>query len=135
MIVVAIIGILASIAVPAYSKHVGRAKLAEVFTLVNGAKFALYDARATTGAMPIDDDLVETAIQDGFEQSDYIVSAAYSSTADTARYALTIQDIGSSANGRVIELLFDSTQPSNSVVCSGSGTTVPDDLLPRHCRS
>ena len=134
MIVVAIVGILASVAVPAYSKYISRAKVGTIFALVGGAKFALYDAHATNGTMPIDDDLVEAEVQSGFEQSDFVASAVYTSTADTARYVLTLQGIGSSANNRTIELLFDGTQPVDDIVCNGAGTTVPDDLLPKDCR-
>jgi len=134
MIVVAIIGLLASVAIPAYSKYISRAKITEIFALSSGAKFALYDTHATTGEMPVDDDDVEAAIQSGFESSDYITSAVYVSTADTARYTITLQGIGSAANGKTIDFLFDGTRPTDGVVCNGVGTTVPDDLLPRHCR-
>ena len=43
MIVVAIIGILAAIAIPQYQNYVARSQVAEAFTLMNGAKTAVQD--------------------------------------------------------------------------------------------
>ena len=43
MIVVAIIGILAAVAVPQYQNYIARAQVAEAFTLMDGAKVAIQD--------------------------------------------------------------------------------------------
>lgn len=52
MIVVAIIGILASLAVPAYQNYVIRARVAEGLGLLSGAKPAIVTHYASTGSMP-----------------------------------------------------------------------------------
>ncbi|CRI66222.1 hypothetical protein THIOKS12690003 [Thiocapsa sp. KS1] len=52
MIVVAIIGILASLAVPAYQNYVVRARVAEGLGLLSGAKPAIVTHYASTGSMP-----------------------------------------------------------------------------------
>ena len=52
MIVVAIIGILASIALPAYQNYMIKSKLVEVTTFLDAQKNAIAEAWATNGAFP-----------------------------------------------------------------------------------
>lgn len=52
MIVVAIIGILAAIAVPAYQNYVVRARVSEGLGLISGAKPAIVSHYASTGLLP-----------------------------------------------------------------------------------
>ena len=52
MIVVAIIGILAAVAIPQYQNYVARAQVAEGLTLASGAKTALAEYVNTTGEFP-----------------------------------------------------------------------------------
>ena len=50
MIVVAIVGILAAIAIPAYQDYTVRAKVSEVLALANAAKTAVEDAWTSSGS-------------------------------------------------------------------------------------
>jgi len=52
MIVVAIIAILAAIALPAYQDYVARSQVSEAMTLAAGAKTAVAEQYANTGAFP-----------------------------------------------------------------------------------
>lgn len=52
MIVVAIVGILAAVALPAYQDYTARAQVAELITLADGAKLAVAETYQSTGALP-----------------------------------------------------------------------------------
>ena len=52
MIVVAIIGILAAIALPAYQDYVARSQLSEAMTLASGQKAAVAETWSNTNAIP-----------------------------------------------------------------------------------
>lgn len=54
MIVVAIIGILAAIALPAYQDYTIRSKVSEGLSLAAAAKAAVTETNASTGVMPVD---------------------------------------------------------------------------------
>lgn len=83
MIVVAIIGILAAIALPAYQDYTIRAKMSEVITGMTPAKTSVSEFYITNGSMPL------TAAAGGVNtgaQGNYIDSIAYSRTnATTAK--------------------------------------------------
>jgi prepilin-type N-terminal cleavage/methylation domain len=52
MIVIAIIGILAAIALPAYQDYTARAQMAEALNLAGGQKSAITEYRSNTGKWP-----------------------------------------------------------------------------------
>lgn len=54
MIVVAIIGILAAVAIPAYQDYTVRSKVSEGLSLAGAAKLAVAETNASTGAFPGD---------------------------------------------------------------------------------
>jgi type IV pilus assembly protein PilA len=53
MVVVAIIGILAAVAIPAYSDYTARAQTAEAFTLLDGLKVPMAEQYSSTGTFLI----------------------------------------------------------------------------------
>jgi type IV pilus assembly protein PilA len=102
MIVVAIIGILASVALPAYNDYTTRARVSDVISSVYGAKTVITVAAVTAGSMP-----ASYAIPSPTSQ--YIASVSYSNgtitaTAqnDTAITGSTITLSGVLTNGQII---------------------------------
>ena len=89
MIVVAIIGILASIALPAYKDYTIRAKMTEVITALTTGKSAITEYYLAAGTMPTS----TTAGVNTGPQGNYITSVAYTRSSDTvAKVVATITD-------------------------------------------
>jgi len=73
MIVVAIIGILAAVAIPAYGDYTARAQAAEAFTLLDGLKTPLTELYTSTGGF----DVVDTSTTPSSTQVAGITSGKY----------------------------------------------------------
>ena len=73
MIVIAIIGILAAIALPAYQDYTNRAKMSEVITFASSGKTAVAETYQNTGALPEDNSAAGMADADDIN-SKYVES-------------------------------------------------------------
>ena len=138
MIVVAIIGILAAVALPAYQDYTVRAKVSEVVLAVSGGKTAVSEARQTLGHMP-------AAGSSGVspQTSKYVTSVTYNYI-DADHAAITA--LGSAAEAKISGkyLTFLGTSDSTGLVkweCSAALTataTNPTNIdvkyLPATCR-
>jgi type IV pilus assembly protein PilA len=90
MIVVAIIGILAAVAIPAYGDYTARAQAAEAFTLMDGLKTPLTELYTSSGLFAIDQTGVAGVT--GITAGKYVVSVATgtaSAFSVVARYKTT----------------------------------------------
>jgi type IV pilus assembly protein PilA len=103
MIVVAIIGILAAVALPAYQDYTVRAKVSEVMLAASSAKTAVSEAASTLNALPAD---ASVTIQS--QTSKYVSGVAYAggiitatATGDTAISGSTITMTGNFASGQM----------------------------------
>lgn len=76
MIVVAIIGILAAVALPAYRDYTVRAKVSEVVLAASSAKTSISEQAAALSGMP-----ATTSAQVNDQKSKYVSSVIYESTA------------------------------------------------------
>ncbi|WP_174483449.1 pilin [methanotrophic endosymbiont of Bathymodiolus puteoserpentis (Logatchev)] len=72
MIVVAIIGILASIAIPAYQDYIARAKMSEIMTLASGDKARISEHLQIEGSWPTAETDGSTYGQTQLADSNYI---------------------------------------------------------------
>ena len=72
MIVVAIIGILAAVALPAYQDYTVRAKVTEVILAASSGKLAVAEAAQVNGAMP-----ATASLTIGDQQTQFVSSVSY----------------------------------------------------------
>ena len=106
MIVVAIIGILAAVAIPQYQNYVARAQVAEGLALASGAKTAIAEYRSNTGRWPADNEAAGLAV-DPLDISGkyvkFITVNNYDSGGFTERLAIIFKDTAhaSIAGGRL----------------------------------
>jgi type IV pilus assembly protein PilA len=92
MIVVAIIGILAAIAIPAYQDYTIRSQVSEGLSLAAGAKTAIAEVKTTGGTWPTDNDAAgisaETDIKGSYvtqvEVVDGVITITYGGKANSA---------------------------------------------------
>ena len=139
MIVVAIIGILAAIAIPQYQNYTARAQASEALSLASGAKVALAEYFNTNGTFPPDN---ATA---GLEQPNsisgkYVESITVSESGGTGSIeALFSGDAHAKLAGAQMVLTATDNGGSIGWVCSGMGTNASgdsiDSYIPSSCKA
>ncbi|HYY61210.1 MAG TPA: pilin [Burkholderiales bacterium] len=142
MIVVAIIGILAAVALPAYQDYTIRAKMSEVILGMSACRTSItevYQSGPTTTPGPNGWGCEISASQ----ATKYV--AGISTSADGAVTA-TVTGISASVNGSLVTLIPFATSAAAAVfttgssqslygwTCGGTGTTVSKKYLPGSCR-
>ncbi|GAB4392766.1 MAG: pilin [Gammaproteobacteria bacterium] len=128
MIVVAIIGILAAIAVPAYQDYVVRARVAEGVQMVAAAKTAVAETRQATGAFPTTN---AGAGLSATISSPLVTSVAVGTAgAITVTYDATATGIGASEN----TIIFTPAFANGAVSWTCTGGTMLDSYRPSNCR-
>jgi type IV pilus assembly protein PilA len=140
MIVVAIIGILAAIAIPQYQNYVARAQVSEALSLASGGKVALSEYFNTTGEFPADNSDAGMAAATDIKGK-YVTSVTVSAdnTADPKLGILTAlfgDDAHSLLAGRSMLLTGSGNAGSISWVCAdgGTGGDALTDYLPSSCK-
>jgi type IV pilus assembly protein PilA len=146
MIVVAIIGILAAIAIPAYQNYTIRAQVTEGLTLADGWKTAIAEYYANTGNMPAGiANLAGTTQSSGKYESSIVVSTGsvvitYGAGANAKLATTGANLLGlipyTNANNDVLWRCGTATMPAGASASSVGGavtTTVPNQYLPTSC--
>ena len=145
MIVIAIIGILAAIAIPAYQNYTIRAQVTEGLTLADGWKTAIAEYYANTGNWPTQANLTGTNVSVGKYESGVTVNAGgviqitYGNQAN-AKLALASNHIlalvpYTNVNNDVLWQCGTATAPSGTSSGGSNTTTVLPQYLPTSCHS
>jgi type IV pilus assembly protein PilA len=152
MIVVAIIGILAAIAIPAYQDYTIRAQVTEGATLMDGVKVAMQDYYAFHGSWPTSLTASDAALGLNFTGAmtgQYVSAVATPGNGEiVATYGLRAnakisgQNLSiyaaTDANGDIIWICGLQVLPTGATTVGGTSalTTVsPVKYLPRNCQS
>ncbi len=137
MIVVAIIGILAAVAIPAYQDYTIRAKVTEAMSIASQAKTAVSEYYISQGSMPADQ---ATAGLDAAANyaTDIVKSMTYSKTSDTVGViSMAVLPLGGdTADGDVFTLTGTGSSTGVTWVCAtaaGAGN-IDAKYLPSNCR-
>ena len=134
MIVVAIIGILAAVAIPQYQNYVARAQVSEALSLASGAKVAVAEYFNTNGTFPADNStagLTEPTDFKGNWVESVTVSVVGGNALITALFSST--DAHSKLQGGEVTLTAVDHGGSIGFACSSSGTTDISTYLPSSC--
>ena len=131
MIVIAIIGILSALALPAYQDYTVRARVGGVLAYASEGKASIAEYASSHASVPTTS---ESAGIDTDGNGSYVASAAV--TAE-GKYQITLAANGElgDASGDILEM--SPTRNTNGTVswmCGGGSTTVPSKLLPSSCR-
>ncbi len=127
MIVVAIIGILAAIAIPAYQDYTIRAQVSEGLNLTGGAKAAATEYSMDTGRFPTDNSFAGLSLAGS-------ISGKYTSSVGVALNVITVtygNDAHAIINGQTLIMTGSTNAGSVEWVCTSG---MADKHLPAACR-
>jgi len=130
MIVVAIIGILAAIALPAYQDYITRSKVSELVVAADACKNSVTEYYQSTNGLPVDNDAAGCDTQ----ATQYVASLAVANGAITVTAETAGQGIPTDAAGDYV--LTPAVNAGNAGIldwqCTNS--TIPKKYLPATCR-
>ncbi len=131
MIVVAIIGILASIAIPAYQDYIARSQVAEAITLLGGTKVSVEEEFGTTGSFPSTAQLTAAGVRTKGNYVTTIVSD--NGRTITAQMMPTASGkVNGNIAGNEVQITFNGT--TGVWTCSTGGTPLAAKYLPSSCK-
>jgi len=137
MIVVAIIGILAAVALPAYQDYMVRAKMSEVILAGSSGRTAVSEAYSQFSTMS------KSAASMGVQDlvSKYVASVTYSGTSSTVGDIIvttsgTTSGLPTAVAGKTIVLRGTANTGTGQVIwtCGGGTSPVPANYRPTSCK-
>jgi len=132
MIVIAIIGILAAIALPAYQDYIARSQMSEAMNLAGGQKASVTEFRSNRGTWPADNSTAGIAASTDIKGK-YVASVAIvgNSTSGTITATMKASDVSDKIKGTALTLTGTETSGSYTWTCS---STASSKYLPSSCR-
>ena len=139
MIVVAIIGILASLAVPAYQDYIARAQISEAMVLADGLKTPVSEAFAQDGNCPANASAISSGIPKAVDiTGTYVASVTAAGTGSAlggCTIMATMKGAGSVSTGLVgatltLTMATSATAGSNVWTCA---TSALQKYVPKAC--
>ena len=124
MIVVAIIGILAAVALPAYQDYLKRSKVSEVAAAAGACKTSVAEFQAARQALPTS----ASEAGCGGVQSQYVASL---NVVAGGIIEATIRNVGTGANGQILQLSPCSSTVSATGTCTAA--TSADSIQAWRC--
>jgi len=122
MIVVAIIGILAAVALPAYQNYTKRAKASEIVLAASGARTCVTEIVQSAGASNLG------TCDDNFQATQYVSGMSVNDTTGV----ITVS--GSVSSTAIVVTLTPTLTAANDGVTKWTCTGTPVDLMPGSCK-
>lgn len=129
MIVVAIVGILAAVAIPAYQDYTIRAQVSELVTLAEGAKVAVAESYQNTGVFPA----TNAAAGYNGASGTYTLSVGISGAGLITATARSAAPTNSAIFGNTV-ILTPQQGTNNSITWTCTGGTIIAQYRPTICR-
>lgn len=126
MIVVAIIGVLAAIAIPSYQQYTSRAQVSEAVTLTSGIKTPLAEWLNDKGSFPVMASLTEST------SGKYVELVTLGGSINAPIVTATMRTTGVSPDIQGQTFILSSTDGGNSWACDTG--SIADTYLPSACR-
>lgn len=132
MIVIAIIGILAVIALPAYQDYIARSQMSEAFLLASGQKSAVTETRSNKGKWPANNSEAGIAAASAINGK-FVAKVEISAGANEGKVVATMKnsDATKKIQGKTLTLTAKETSGAYTWTCSSDAGS---QVLPASCR-
>ena len=136
MVVIAIIGILATVAVPAYQNFIRKAKMTEVVSVVKEISTEVLHFYYVNNRWPLEAEAANLIRAPADYANDYITQAFYSNYSGRGRVIIDVKSRGFGRDGRIRYDMEVNNNQLSATYCHGGSWTTDEyfrQYLPRQC--